>query len=1051
MKTASIVAALAASTCIVALATPAYAQERSYNIPAGSLKAALDAFARQSGRPIIFKADEVRGARSQGYRGTASAETALDAILQGTGFTTRGGASGSIAIVRVGNGQSRPSDDSSAESNSSGATPEILVTGIRQWSLNTGIRRTRDDAQPYVVFDREQIQRSGSTNLEDFFRDYLNANAGGPITANSGYSSQAGKINLRGLGADETLILVDGRRIAPINSGTGTIDQPNITGIPLAAIERIEVLAASASGIYGSNATGGAINIILKRDYSGLEASATYGGTYDGGATQKRFDVAAGTNLFGGKTNIMFTASYQNNGPLYAGQRDFISTYGKRAFGDVPTIIPLGATPNIRSTDGSILSLKPAYGGGSLGSSFTSVPYGYRGVASDGVAGLVANAGRYNFDTAPTAQSGSGTPGGRYPLINQNELFAGTLAIRQEITPWLKGFFEAAGSQNRNAAQGVSILTSIALPVTAPNNPFNQAITVNVPQIGADSTIHFKMQDLRFTGGLIVKLPFGWQGSADYSWDRTSYEYDLPRNVNASQVIAMQNGTIDVLRDLIASPIAYQYQDLGSFSERRPVTATSASLRLAGPLPVTLPGGKPTMTVELQRNRVNMPGARSYTVLNTGATGSTTAAYSPPRALTTDSGYFEAKLPVISADNHIPLINALELQVAARYERYAVDGTLGNITCYTLPRPLTTADLATPCPASGTVVKSARSERSSFNPTYSARWQIVPDLALRGSYSTGYRAPDASRLIPQTASVVIAATDPLRGNSVIGTSIGPFSLIPGFSGGNADVKPEHSTSYTAGAILTPRGIPNLRISVDWTKIVKRDNYYDPTQILLAPFLTGAAGQAIFEEYLAAHPERFTRCGTAAPYTVAPICSIDATTINLAGSRVGAIDFAADYSSKLGGGTLDFSLSATWLYQFDVQVTSGSPVTRWDGVASNLFYTVGGGDGGPAWKGNATLRYSTDRWSLGARGHYFDGYWINSTHTYDTRQHGSSVPAQVFFDLFGSYKIFRGTELSAGVRNVFNRLPAFDASSTTLYSGAGDPRGASYYLTVAQKF
>lgn len=1049
MGRSDLTAMLMGGVAVVAMVAPAQAQTATYNIPKGELRAALATYIRQSGVQLVFRTEDVRGRRTRGVRGSMSAEAALDQLLAGTGLSAVRDTNGAV-VVAARQAQRAEGNGDGTESADAGATPEILVTGKRGWSLNTDIRRSRDDPQPYIVFDREQIQRSGSTNLEDFFRDYLNANAGGPLSTSSGFSSQGGGINLRGLGSDETLILVDGRRIAPINSGgtSGRIDQPNISGIPMGAIDRIEVLASSASGIYGSNATGGVINIVLKRDYQGIEASATYGGTYDGGATQKRFDISAGTNLWGGRTNVMATFSYQKNDPLYVGQREFLQGYGQRLFTNNPnyaTVVPLGATPNIRSSTGVPLTLKPAYGGGSLGSNFTYVPYGYRGVALDGVAGLVANAGKYNFDLAPAAQSGSPVSGAKTALINGSEVFAGTLAVRQEVTPWLKAFVEAAGNENRGRYSSISFPT-ITLAATAPNNPFNQALTIAVPQIGALSDVSFKTQALRLTGGVIVTLPYGWQASADYAWNKTWFSYEQPKAVSASQLTAMRNGSLDVLRDLTINPIAYTYGDLASFSDRRPVTATTASLRLAGPLPVTLPGGKPTLTIQYQRAQTDVPGAKSYNSLQSG---SSSGFFLPPSALTTDSGYFEAKLPVIGASNEIPFINALEFQVAGRYERYTVTGPLTSVQCFSFARPLTPADLELPCPPTTAIIPAGHTSKAAFNPTYSFKWQVVPDLAFRGSYATGYRPPDANRLISTNINLTTTVTDPLRGNEPIGTLLaGTFYTIPGKAGGNSDVRPEHATSYTAGAVLTPRGIPNIRLSVDWTKIIKRDNYYDAAGLLTASFTSGAAGQALFNSFLAEHPERFTRGAPSGGYSVGPITFVDASVVNLTGSKVGAIDFAADYSSKLGGGTLDFSFSATWLYQFEVQVTGSSPVTKWTGVASGPFFGATGADGGPEWKANTTLRYSTDRWSLGARAHYFSGYWLDPTHSYVATL-GNSVPAQTFFDLFGSYKILRNTELSAGARNVFNRMPTYDPNA--LYSGFGDPRGASYYVTLSQKF
>jgi iron complex outermembrane receptor protein len=124
----TLAAALATSTCIVALATPAAAQTREYNIPAGSLKSALDAYVRQSGRQIVYRADQVRSARSPGTSGQQSAEAALAAILAGSGFATR--VDGNlVAIVRVGNGPAVAESSASSGEDDSAAGEDIVVTG----------------------------------------------------------------------------------------------------------------------------------------------------------------------------------------------------------------------------------------------------------------------------------------------------------------------------------------------------------------------------------------------------------------------------------------------------------------------------------------------------------------------------------------------------------------------------------------------------------------------------------------------------------------------------------------------------------------------------------------------------------------------------------------------------------------------------------------------------------------------------------------------------------------------------------------------------------
>jgi iron complex outermembrane receptor protein len=480
-------AALAASVCVVAIAAPAQAQVRQFNIGAGSLKSALDAWARQSGRQVIYKIDEVRSARSKGAKGPMSSDDALDAVLAGTGFNARKDTSGAVAVVRVSaaavSGEvqagSAPAHNESASDDERGKA-EILVVGSR--TMNVDIRRTADDPQPYIVFDSRDIQRSGAANFEYFLKQRLTANATSSTRSQSGFSQSLGTtsaINLRGLGANETLILVDGRRRSGI-SYAGTMTQPDINGIPMSAVERIEVLPSGASAIYGGAAMGGVINIILKKDFHGGDLNASYGNTASGSSRRWSIGGNYGFTLFGGDTRIMVGGQYADTEPLHLGDRQALIERGvSTVVRNYPQAIftssaPFhGATPNIASTPtfqpvpagtpGAIclsatvcfglappkLTLKAQFGGGALGSSFTWIPAGTAS-GSNISSALIANAGSYNLNLPQSV--------GVYGLDSAFGLSARTSSVfatlRQKVLPGVE--FCADFSWNRNVGLTVS-------------------------------------------------------------------------------------------------------------------------------------------------------------------------------------------------------------------------------------------------------------------------------------------------------------------------------------------------------------------------------------------------------------------------------------------------------------------------------------------------------------------------------------------------------------------------------------------------------------------
>lgn len=1067
----NVVAALACGVCTVAIAAPAQAQTREYRIPAGSLKSALDAYARQSGRQVIYKVDEVRRARSPGTRGNISAEAALAAILAETGFRARSDSSGALAIVRTSvAGSSSPAAAGSSPSPSSANSqmteeareaedvPEILVTGRRDWSLNAGIRRSEDDSQPFIVFDQEEIRRSGAVDVETFLRNQLTANA----SAATGEQSLAAQnnvnrssINLRGLGSRDTLILVDGRRQAGINTGLGTIEQASITGIPLASIERIEVLASSASGIYGLGASGGVINIILRRDYTGGEITATYADTTDLKAANKRLDVTYSFNLEGGRTNVSFNGSYQHQNPLLNNERDLLRRGRQFAFDNDPNFFrdsgPIGSTPNITSQNGTPLQLKPQFGGTNLGSIFTSVPSGYRGVALDGVAPLVANAGLLNLELSDSAAN----DGGRQPLIFRSDQWSTSVAVRREFTDWLRVYVEGAASRSTSFSPFSRVPNAqLILPASAPNNPFTQAIRVSLPAVGADEVSKSVNENLRFVAGAVVKLPYDWSGALDLSFNRSRYSgLDRPAGLDGASATGLTNGQLDILSDVATNPLPYTFIQSRYGFVRTPAETRIwvGTAKVAGPIPIRLPAGRPTLSLNLEQSNDYSGEARE--IVNEFNRSFIT--FAPKRSQKISSVYGEIRIPLISSAMSVPLIEEQELQIAARHERYKGRGSGINYDCFRSAVPFPSDDFvtSTECPSANRPVEYATSSNSHTDPSVSLKWKVARDVTFRGSYAKGYLPPRLSDLLRvEVPSLLIAARDPQRGGEQIGTPLfGVLGSIPGFAGGNPDVKPETSETLTGGVILTPRFVPGFRFSADWTRIKKRDLYYSATPLLLGLFSPNpTSGQAGFEEFLAFFPERFVRGPASGGFAVGPITSIDISTVNLVSADVEAVDFNADYARDLWGGSLQLSGNATLLLTQRVRVLPSLPVIDTVGVGSANF-TAGGTDNGSLeWKGNASVRWSNERFSVGWAGRYFDGYFVNANRSFAPAQGSAKIPSQFYQDVFGTYTIADGFTARAGINNIFNKRGPV-VTNTGFRSPYSDPRLRNFYVSVGKAF
>jgi len=1086
-RTRAVLVAACAALAIVPGA--AQAQQRpqavSYNIPAQDLGTALTELARQSNREIYFPADLARGKRAPRLSGKMTFEDALRRLLKDTNLRYRVNSSGSVVIefaARTGKqggaGEADVTATEGQDAEGRATTPDILVTGKKDWNLNLDIERTADDAQPYVVFSRQDIQRSGATSLEDFFRNNLGADN---TVANSTQLRQSQSvINLRGLGAVNTLILVDGRRYAQANVGSGVFTQSSINGIALDAIERIEILASSASGIYGSSAVGGVINIIMRRNFHGIEATAYYGNASRLDSGEKRLSLNGSFPLEGGRTRISFTGSWQQTDGLYEGDRDYIARGRALLLANNPNYVStltspiMGATPNILNVSNSNLILKPIYGGASLGSRSTFVPAGYRGIIVDGVAPLVANAGKQNLDIGPTtAGAGAGFGnGGLSTLIMPTKSYNASLTVRRDFNKWLNlygefGYSHYVTNQLLNPAAN-----TYQLPSSSVDNPFTTAIRIALPVSAGNVLTAVSSTNKRALAGAIVKLPYGWQAAIDLTWNWNNFggSRALPGR-DLATITGMQTGTLSVLKDVNQYPVPFTYLDQPSSGTLRPSSSTSRSytLKLSGPLPLLrLWGGKPTLTVQLERDKQNQG---EYASFNNIADGTSSITYSPPRSQQTDSAYGEIRFPIIGRDNHVPLIRELEFQLAGRYDRYTGVGANTLLQCYPAldvapPGPLPASAYDAPCPQAGAApAVFATTRNHSINKTYALRWAVSQDIAFRGSYSTGYLPPFLNQVVandPGTGllagKTLINVTDPRRGNEPIGGDILPgFGILalPALTGGNPNVDPQRSKSLAFGTIVTPRFLPGLRLSVDWSRITQRNLYFSPAQIL-----GGAGGvattdqQQAFNDFLAYHPERFTRStdpSTFGAYGVGPIISADITTANYSLVRSEALDFAASYDTSLGTGHLTIQGAVTWLRDLTSQITPKSVPIQSAGVVSASFSSALGGAGGVAWKGNGSIIYSNEHWSLGLKGRYFGAYWLNNAHSVEPLQGSAKIGAQAYFDIFGTFRILPKTELRGGVNNVFDRSPPINTLGSLFYSFYGDPRRANFYLSVNQKF
>lgn len=425
-------------------ADPAHAALRKdTSIPAEGLGAALQTLANTYDFQVLYKTEVVRGLRTQGAAGSLTSDEALTKVLGGTGLSykyldantvTVYSPSSSASATGVAQSQSNSPDSSTKEGSGKKSSRDFRVAQVDQGQAQAGpsiaksagkkntavleevvvtgtnIRGSDNPASPVQTFSRGDIARTGLATVKDFmqslpqnFNGVANENtnsslAGGPASGQNVSGGSA--FNLRGLGPGATLTLIDGHRVAGGNIQGNWTD---ISSIPLAAVERIEVLTDGASATYGSDAVGGVVNLIMRKGFEGSETGIRYGKATDGGDREIQASQSVGHEWTGG--SAVLTYEYLDRTPVFASDRSFTDSAAEPT-----TLLP----QQVRNS--AFIALQQDVG--NLVTLFGEGNYSKR-------SGMTANSsepGDFMSYYNPTVSAYSGTGGGRVRLPSDNTL-----------------------------------------------------------------------------------------------------------------------------------------------------------------------------------------------------------------------------------------------------------------------------------------------------------------------------------------------------------------------------------------------------------------------------------------------------------------------------------------------------------------------------------------------------------------------------------------------------------------------------------------------------
>lgn len=1050
-RVANFVPTTLAVCCLFALALPqpVAAQQKtqssqaiSYQIEPGTLDSALNKFAIQSKLQVVYSPEIVAGKSSSGLSGQYSPQRALELLLRGKGVSWDA-VSQTLYVLRQ---EREPAQKVPSGSGSSGSgaaenkqrdlkdksissLPEILVTGSR--SLNVDIERTEDDIQPYVVFSRDDIDLSTASNLEEFLSTRLPMNqTRGTFSRNlpEGGGGNRSTFNLRGLGTNQTLILINGRRAPGVSTLlTGDLGQPDINGIPLSSVERVEVLPTTASGIYGGGATGGVINIVLRKDYVGNDVRITYDNTFDTDSARRRLDFSTGVVLGNGSTSIMLSGSMSDANDLLVRDRDYAIRGRQLMQRNDPAQFAywglIGSQTNIFGSGDLVLR-----NGTSLGSNIASIPSGYAG--GDGGIGLLPGAGQTDLSIPNTVA------GGRQSLSALPKTRNFGLTVRHKLNEMIDGYVDYGTYRNEGVSRWSGFGYSMTVSADSPINPFTEDVSISFPTYGRqfEKDNRSVSEASRLNAGLTFKLPGAWSASLDVTRNTSVNTTSLvPSGYDSYAVYnAVQDGTLNPFRDLQLYPLdlsPYLTETLDAYGPGD-ASLKEVAVRVGGAIG-RLPAGEVRVTAVLSGRREEAGDAVNVGITRYAGDSAPTRSYKylPSRYQDVKSFYAESTIPIVSSHQEIPWIYGLELQASFRRDQYKSVSVPAAIDLY-LDTP------TSPIPP----YSYSTSAVGSNDYTFGFRYQPTADLTLRASVGTGFLPPSLAQIATSQYQGNLYLSDPKRAG------------IPGLSqqiivtfGGSQDVKPEYSTSFSAGLIYAPELLPGLRLSADYTRIRKVDEIIALSAQQVLDNEDSLPGRIVRGPNLAGDP----------PGYAGPVSAVDMTLLNSAQSLAEAWDFQVEYDRAVGEwGSVRFYSVATLQSTLSSRVLASSPTVD----------RVGFSDGTLRWRANVGAVWTKGSWTSTLNTQWYDDYLIYSSTDTEwvrdelTRGQGSRrVPSQSYTDVSSRYTFsegrVKGLWLSLGIRNVFGASPPVLATydSRGGYSTYGDPRGRTYVFTLQKSF
>ncbi len=870
-----------------------------------------------------------------------------------------------------------------------------------------------ESALPVQTVTREDIDKSGVTTAAELLKS-ISANSNGlsdGASITDGTSGQRGfnSANLRGIGTSSTLVLLNGRRLANF-AAPGDAAGVDLNNIPAAAIQRVEVLKDGASAIYGTDAIGGVINFITRKDYTGGDLSLYLAGTQHGGAGKKAASISAGYgDLERQGFNLMGVLDVQKLDALRSSQRDFIAENDiPNRLGNLLSSFPVPANFDVSTAQRTALNANGNYGFTNNRINFSrpgcNPPSSvYAPAAVGGASGCTYN---YMADTEiyPEAQKVGFIGRGVLQIKPDLQAFAEVLKSRATTTYRLS----PVPLRLRNDTPSAAVAAGIAPELRGIDNRVPGSAVPQFAAAGSNGligSVRLRTKELGNRTNEVTsdatRLVLGLSGTAA-GWD-----YDAAVNHSENQstdryvdgyfrfkqvVDGIKSGAISLDGNsgaagkaiIAAARVDDEARKSKGTMDSVDVKASSTIGRLAG--------GELALAVGGELRREQQDYTPSALLRSNDIAGDRSRFGDSISQPTSHSRGIKA----LYAELVAPFTKELEGQFALRHDRY---GGVGNTT----------------------------------NPKLGLRLQALQNLVLRGSFNTGFRAPSFSELyrptIFGTASSILP--DPVLCEIEGGDLSVCAEQWPVQRRSNAELKPEKSRQFSLGAAWEP--VRDFKLTADYWNILKKDVISD-----------------IGEEIIVSNPGKYASLIIRGADSV--ITDILLQKRNQGRQKTSGIDLGVDWrGTRTDIGRFGAKFTGTVVLESKKQTAPDDP------YVSNLNKFVNDGVV-QRWRHKLAADWDRGDFGLTLANTYYGAYTDQNTAiNLDTGNFiaPNKVKAYSLWDLTGSWQITKELRLRGGVLNLLDKAPPFSnqayyflASYDPTYT---DPRGRSCYVNLQYSF